>query len=34
MEITPVSGERVQALVKEIYSTPPEIAQKAASYLR
>jgi tripartite-type tricarboxylate transporter receptor subunit TctC len=34
MEITPVSGERVQALVKEIYSTPPEIAQKAASFLR
>ena len=34
MEITPVSGEKVQALVKEIYSTPPEIAQKAASFLR
>ena len=34
MEITPVPGDRVQALVKEIYSTPPEIAQKAASYLR
>jgi len=24
----------VQALVKEIYSTPPEIVQKAASFLR
>ena len=34
MEITPVPGDKVQALVKEIYSTPPEIAQKAASYLR
>jgi len=34
MEINPVPGDRVQALVKEIYSTPPEIAQKAASYLR
>src|SRR3954466_2342162 len=34
MEITPVSGDKVQALVKEVYSTPPEIAQKAASYLR
>jgi hypothetical protein len=34
MEITPVSGDKVQALVKEVYSTPPEIAQKAASFLR
>ena len=34
MEITPVPGDRVQALVKEIYATPPEIAQKATSYLR
>ena len=34
MEVNPVPGDRVQALVKEIYSTPPEIAQKAASYLR
>ena len=34
MEINPVSGDRVQALVKDIYSTPPEIAQKAASFLR
>src|SRR5690242_7720432 len=34
MEINPVSGDRVQALVKEIYSTPPEIVQKAASFLR
>ena len=34
MEITPVPGDKVQALVKEIYATPPEIAQKAASYLR
>jgi tripartite-type tricarboxylate transporter receptor subunit TctC len=34
MEVNPVSGDRVQALVKEIYSTPPEIAQKAASFLR
>ena len=34
MEINPVSGDRVQALVKEIYATPPEIAQKAASFLR
>jgi tripartite-type tricarboxylate transporter receptor subunit TctC len=34
MEITPVDGEKVQALVKEIYATPPEIAKMAASYLR
>ncbi|AMN38620.1 Bug family tripartite tricarboxylate transporter substrate binding protein [Rhodoplanes sp. Z2-YC6860] len=34
MEITPVSGDKVQALVKEVYSTPPEIVQKAASLLR
>ena len=34
MEITPVPGERVQELVKEIYATAPEIAQKAASFLR
>jgi tripartite-type tricarboxylate transporter receptor subunit TctC len=34
MEINPVSGDKVQALVKETYSTPPEIAQKAASFLR
>jgi tripartite-type tricarboxylate transporter receptor subunit TctC len=34
MEVNPVPGDRVQALVKEIYSTPPEIAQKAASFLR
>ena len=34
MEITPVPGDKVQALVKEVYSTPPEIAQKAASFLR
>jgi tripartite-type tricarboxylate transporter receptor subunit TctC len=34
MEINPVPGDKVQALVKEVYSTPPEIAQKAASFLR
>jgi hypothetical protein len=34
MEINPVSGEKVQALIKEEYSTPPEIAQKASSFLR
>ena len=34
MEITPVPGDQVQKLVKEIYSAPPEIAQKATSFLR
>jgi tripartite-type tricarboxylate transporter receptor subunit TctC len=34
MEITPVDGEKVQALVKELYATPPEIAQKATALLR
>jgi tripartite-type tricarboxylate transporter receptor subunit TctC len=30
LEITPVSGETVQALVAEVYRTPPEILAKAA----
>ena len=34
MEITPVDGEKVQALVKEIYATPSEVVQKATSMLR
>jgi tripartite-type tricarboxylate transporter receptor subunit TctC len=33
-EITPVSGERVQMLVKEIYGTPTEIGHKAAAILQ
>jgi len=32
-EINPVSGERVEALVKEAYRTPPEVAKKAAAIL-
>jgi tripartite-type tricarboxylate transporter receptor subunit TctC len=34
MEITPVPGDQIEKLVKEIYATPPEIAQKAAALLR
>ena len=34
MEINPVPGEKVQELVKEIYSTPPEVTKKAISFLR
>jgi tripartite-type tricarboxylate transporter receptor subunit TctC len=30
LEITPVPGEKIQELVKEVYETPPEIAKKAA----
>jgi len=33
-EITPVSGERVQQLVSEIYQTPADIARKAAATLQ
>lgn len=29
LEITPVSGEKVQALVEEVYRTPAEVLQKA-----
>ncbi len=34
LEITPVSGEDVQKLVQDIYTTPPEIAAKAAEIIR
>jgi len=33
-EINPVSGERLEALVNEIYQTPPAVAKKAAELLR
>jgi tripartite-type tricarboxylate transporter receptor subunit TctC len=33
MEITPVSGERVETLVKNLYATPTEITKQAASLL-
>ena len=34
LEINPVDGEKVQALVKEIYATPPEVARQAAAALK
>jgi tripartite-type tricarboxylate transporter receptor subunit TctC len=34
LEINPVSGEKVQALVQEVYATPSEIAKKAAAMLQ
>jgi tripartite-type tricarboxylate transporter receptor subunit TctC len=34
LEITPVPGGQIEQLVKEIYATPPEVAQKAAALLR
>jgi tripartite-type tricarboxylate transporter receptor subunit TctC len=33
LEITPVSGEKVEALLKDVYATPPPIVQKAAALL-
>jgi tripartite-type tricarboxylate transporter receptor subunit TctC len=34
MEINPVPGDQIEALVKEIYATPPAIAQMAAELLK
>jgi tripartite-type tricarboxylate transporter receptor subunit TctC len=34
MEITPVSGDQIEKLVREIFATPPEIAQRAAALLK
>ena len=34
LEIAPVTGEKVEALVKEIYETPPAVAQKAGALLK
>lgn len=34
LEITPVSGEDVQSLVADIYSTPRDIAEKAGALMR
>ncbi|HEY2137297.1 MAG TPA: hypothetical protein VGH49_15505 [Xanthobacteraceae bacterium] len=34
LEIAPVNGEKVDALVKEIYATPPEVAKQAAAALK
>ena len=33
MEITPVPGDQIEKLVKEVYATPPEVAQKAAALI-
>jgi len=33
-EINPVNGEEVEALVKEVYQTPPEVVRKAAAMVR
>jgi tripartite-type tricarboxylate transporter receptor subunit TctC len=34
LEITPVPGERIQALVAELYKTPPELTKRLAEMLR
>jgi tripartite-type tricarboxylate transporter receptor subunit TctC len=33
-EINPVNGEELEALVKEVYRTPPEVVKKAAAAVR
>jgi len=33
MEINPVAGDKLEQLVKEIYATPKELADKAASFI-
>ena len=33
MEITPVSGEALEKLVKDVYATPKELAQKAGDFI-
>jgi tripartite-type tricarboxylate transporter receptor subunit TctC len=32
-EINPVNGEQLEALVREVYQTPPEVTRKAAAIL-
>ena len=34
LEITPLTGEEAQALIAEVYATPPEIAERARAMLR
>jgi tripartite-type tricarboxylate transporter receptor subunit TctC len=34
LEINPVPGERIEKLVREIYTTPPEVALKAGTFLQ
>ena len=33
-EINPVDGEELEALVKDVYQTPPDIVKKAAAAVR
>ena len=34
MEITPVPGDELEKLVKDVYATPADVTQKAAAFLR
>jgi hypothetical protein len=34
LEITPVPGERVQQIVRDIYATPRAVVQKAAEFVK
>jgi hypothetical protein len=33
-EINPVNGEELEALVKDVYRTPPEVTKNAAAAVR
>ena len=34
LEITPVTGEEIDRLVKDLYQTPKALAAKAAEFIR
>src|SRR5262249_4480147 len=34
LEINPVAGDALEKLVKEVYATPPAVAQRAATILK
>ena len=34
LEITPVTGERVQGIVRELYATPRAVVEKAAEFVK
>jgi hypothetical protein len=34
LEVRPVSGSEADALLKEVYSTPPEIVKRAIDYMK
>jgi hypothetical protein len=34
LEVRPVSGSEADALLKEVYATPPEIVKRAIDYMK